>query len=100
MFDWLPRIGVLALKLPIHAYRLVLSPLLGPRCRFQPTCSGYALEALDKHGPLKGTWLAMRRLSRCHPVRWLGGRDGYDPVPEVHRPHSPACQTKTAESRS
>lgn len=100
MFDGLSRIGVLALKLPIHAYRLVLSPLLGPRCRFQPTCSAYALEALDRHGPIKGTWLAASRLSRCHPVRWLGGSDGYDPVPEPHRLDATACQAKTTESRS
>lgn len=66
------------LRLPIHAYRLVLSPYLGGRCRFQPTCSVYALEALEKHGPIRGLWLTARRLARCHP---LGGF-GYDPVPD------------------
>lgn len=65
------------LSIPIHIYRLLISPMLGPRCRYLPTCSDYALEALTSHGPLKGAWLATKRLARCHP--W-GGR-GYDPVP-------------------
>jgi putative membrane protein insertion efficiency factor len=74
----LRRVVVLALTLPIRAYQLVLSPLLGPRCRFYPSCSSYALEAIRTHGPLKGTWLAGRRLLRCHP--WNPG--GVDLVPE------------------
>ncbi|MFO7854884.1 MAG: membrane protein insertion efficiency factor YidD [Paracoccaceae bacterium] len=65
------------LALPVHAYRLVLSPWLGPNCRFRPTCSAYALEALETHGAFRGGWLALRRFARCHP---LGG-DGFDPVP-------------------
>jgi len=65
------------LALPVHAYRLFLSPWLGMNCRFQPTCSAYALEALEKHGAFYGGWLTLRRLLRCHP---LGG-SGYDPVP-------------------
>jgi hypothetical protein len=64
--------------LPVRAYRLLLSPWLGLNCRYQPTCSAYALEALEKHGAIRGTWLAMRRIARCHP----GGGSGYDPVPE------------------
>ena len=64
--------------LPIRAYRLLASPWVGRNCRFMPTCSEYALEALDKHGVWSGTWLTIRRLSRCRP----GGGDGYDPVPE------------------
>lgn len=64
--------------LPVRAYRLFLSPWLGHSCRFQPTCSAYALEALEKHGALRGTWLAARRVARCRP----GGGSGYDPVPE------------------
>ena len=64
--------------LPVHAYRLLISPWLGANCRYQPTCSAYALEALDKHGALRGAWLATRRIARCHP----GGGSGYDPVPE------------------
>lgn len=63
--------------LPVHFYRLVISPWLGSNCRYQPTCSAYALEALEKHGALKGGWLALRRIGRCHPF----GSSGYDPVP-------------------
>lgn len=66
------------LALPVQAYRLVLSPWIGHNCRFQPTCSCYALEALEKHGAGRGGYLAVRRLARCHP---LGG-SGYDPVPQ------------------
>lgn len=62
----------------VHAYRLVLSPLLGPSCRFQPTCSEYALDALSRHGAARGSWLTLRRMLRCHP--W--GGSGWDPVPE------------------
>ena len=62
---------------PIWAYRLLLSPVLGPRCRYLPSCSEYALEALAGHGVLRGGWLALRRILRCHP--W--GGFGYDPVP-------------------
>ncbi|HXD78525.1 MAG TPA: membrane protein insertion efficiency factor YidD [Puia sp.] len=61
----------------IRIYQWVLSPLLGPKCRFTPSCSNYAIEALRKHGPFKGLWLAVRRFSRCHP--W--GGHGVDPVP-------------------
>ena len=66
---------------PIRFYRYFVSPLLPPACRFRPTCSQYAIEAIETHGPLKGAWLALRRLVRCHPIRWLGGASGYDPVP-------------------
>ncbi len=61
----------------IKLYQWILSPLLGPKCRFTPTCSNYALEAFKKHGVFKGFWLTVKRISRCHP---LGGH-GYDPVP-------------------
>lgn len=61
----------------VKGYRLVISPLLGSNCRFQPTCSSYALEALDKHGALKGGWLAAKRIAKCHP--W--GGSGIDNVP-------------------
>ena len=63
--------------LPVHFYRLVISPLLGSNCRFQPTCSAYALEALERHGAIRGSWLGLRRVLRCRP----GGGSGYDPVP-------------------
>jgi putative membrane protein insertion efficiency factor len=62
-------------------YRLFLSPVLPMSCRFHPTCSGYAIEAIETHGPLRGGWLACRRIVRCHP--W--GGQGYDPVPEGDR---------------
>ncbi|WP_348765358.1 membrane protein insertion efficiency factor YidD [uncultured Salinisphaera sp.] len=65
------------LQLPIVIYRYTLSPLLGPRCRYMPSCSAYALEALQVHGPIRGSWLAFRRITRCHPLR----EGGFDPVP-------------------
>lgn len=61
----------------IKGYRLLLSPWWGRQCRFTPTCSEFAEEAIERHGALQGSWLAMRRVSRCHP--WRAG--GYDPVP-------------------
>jgi putative membrane protein insertion efficiency factor len=64
--------------LPVRAYRLIGSPWVGHACRYQPTCSAYALEALEKHGAFKGTWLMLRRIGRCHP---LGG-SGIDNVPD------------------
>jgi len=62
----------------VKLYRWFVSPLLGQNCRFYPTCSSYALEALERHGAVRGTWLATRRICRCHP--WNPG--GFDPVPE------------------
>lgn len=62
----------------IRLYQLAISPLLGPNCRYAPSCSEYAREAIARFGPLRGGWLALRRLGRCHP--W--GGSGYDPVPE------------------
>ena len=66
-----------ALLALIRAYRLVLSPWWGNHCRFTPTCSQYASEAIERHGATEGSWLAMRRIGRCHP--WCAG--GFDPVP-------------------
>ena len=65
------------LMLPIKFYQRCISPFTPPMCRFTPTCSNYAIEAIKKHGPFKGTWLAVKRILRCHP--W--GGSGYDPVP-------------------
>ena len=62
----------------IQLYRLLISPFIGPHCRFYPSCSEYALTAVDQHGALRGSWLALRRLGKCHP--WHPG--GLDPVPE------------------
>lgn len=65
------------LILPIRFYQHAISPLLPPACRYTPSCSQYAVEAIQVHGPFKGLWLAMKRIGRCHP--W--GGSGYDPVP-------------------
>jgi putative membrane protein insertion efficiency factor len=71
------RFAVYILLMPIYFYKHCISPLTPATCRYTPSCSEYAVQALKKHGPLKGLWLAIRRICRCHP--W-GGR-GYDPVP-------------------
>jgi putative membrane protein insertion efficiency factor len=76
-----------AVAAPIHFYRRFLSPLLPPSCRFTPTCSAYALEAIAEHGAGKGLLLTLRRLSRCHPITFLGGSSGFDPVPHSHHRH-------------
>jgi len=65
------------LQLLIRAYQLLLSPFLGGHCRFTPTCSQYAYQAIERHGALRGSWLAIKRIGRCHP--FCDG--GYDPVP-------------------
>ena len=65
------------LKSAVRFYQLTLSPFLGQSCRFHPTCSQYALDAIDRHGALKGTWIAGKRLLRCHPLH----PGGFDPVP-------------------
>ena len=67
-----------AMSLPVRAYRLILSPWVGHGCRFQPTCSAYAMEALEKHGGIRGGYLAVHRICRCHP--W--GGSGVDNIPD------------------
>ncbi|MFH1090060.1 MAG: membrane protein insertion efficiency factor YidD [Pseudomonadota bacterium] len=68
---------VKALLLPLRMYQFLISPLLPPACRFYPSCSQYAAEALVKHGPIRGLWLGVKRIMRCHPFH----PGGYDPVP-------------------
>lgn len=77
LWNLLNKLLVLILTVPILFYRNAISPLTPPSCRFTPTCSQYALEAIRKYGPFKGLYLAIRRILRCHP--W--GGSGYDPVP-------------------
>ena len=79
------RLLALPLIWLVKLYRIVISPWLGGNCRYEPTCSVYAIEALQTHGPLRGSWLAARRIGRCHP--WSGS--GYDPVPTNASPASP-----------
>jgi putative membrane protein insertion efficiency factor len=74
---------VLPLVWLVKGYRLLVSPFLPPSCRYTPTCSEYAIEALQRHGALKGAWLAVKRIGRCHP--W--GSEGYDPVPGSDEAH-------------
>ncbi len=83
VFQKLRRLPTSVLMLLVKLYQLVISPMIGPRCRFYPTCSEYAIEALKTHGAIKGGWLTIKRLGRCHPM----GTGGYDPVP-------PCCQPK------
>ncbi|MCU6707714.1 membrane protein insertion efficiency factor YidD [Paenibacillus sp. J5C_2022] len=72
------RVGRIVLQAPIRFYRKVISPLKPPTCRFYPSCSIYALEAIEKHGAAKGSWLAAKRIARCHPFH----PGGFDPVPD------------------
>jgi putative membrane protein insertion efficiency factor len=73
------------LRALIRFYQWFMSPLLGPNCRFHPTCSAYALEAVERHGALDGSWMAAKRICRCHP--WNDG--GYDPVPDARHAGTP-----------
>ena len=84
----LRRLAIALMAAPIHAYRGLVSPLTPPACRFTPTCSAYALEAIKIYGPARGVLLAARRILRCHPITWLGGSSGFDPVP-LRKHHHP-----------
>ena len=80
------RDGVVAMLVaPLRLYQWCISPLFPAACRFEPSCSQYAVEALQRHGPWRGLGLTLRRLSRCHPITWLGGASGFDPVPPIRR---------------
>lgn len=72
------RVLTLPLVALIRVYQILISPLLGPRCRFYPSCSSYALQALEQHGLIRGSYLSAARICRCHPLN----PGGYDPVPE------------------
>jgi hypothetical protein len=76
------------LQAPIHAYRKFISPLKPPTCRFYPSCSAYALEAIEVHGPAVGTWLALKRICKCHPFH-PGGIDYVPPRKGIARPNPP-----------
>jgi putative membrane protein insertion efficiency factor len=82
------------LLLLVGGYRRWLSPLLGPRCRFAPSCSAYAQEALVLHGAARGSWLALRRIARCHPFH----PGGHDPVPPVRPTQVTMNPTATADA--
>ena len=64
----------------IEGYKFFLSPLLGNSCRYLPTCSDYSIEALKTHGLLKGSFMSLKRILSCHPIKFLGGGEGFDPV--------------------
>ena len=87
-----------AVVLPLRVYRRWLSPLKPPMCRFSPTCSQYAVEAIELHGVVRGSLLALGRLLRCHPLC----KGGYDPVPgsEAHRNRAHACSGEIRETTS
>ncbi len=64
----------------IKIYRFLISPLLGPSCRYLPTCSEYSIEALERYGLFKGILLSLKRIFTCHPIKFLGGGEGFDPI--------------------
>ena len=92
----LPRLALIAL---VRAYRLLLSPWLGQACRFEPTCSAYAIGALEAHGALEGSYLTLRRIARCQP--WCQG--GHDPVPpareDTRGPRRPLFPFPTSDDK-
>jgi len=79
----------------IRAYQLVLSPLMGRQCRFEPTCSCYAIEAIKRHGSVRGGWMGMKRICRCHPF----SPGGYDPVPDLDQPKITPESTESSSAK-
>ncbi len=90
------RVPALLLVIVLRGYQLVISPMLGPTCRYAPSCSSYAVTAIRQRGAVAGCWLAARRLLRCHP--WAAG--GWDPVPERHRAPSSGTPSATKTTRT
>lgn len=80
----------------VNIYRYMISPVIGPRCRFHPTCSSYMIEAIKLHGPFKGCWLGLKRLGRCHPYN----DGGYDPVPGSECQHSCQCDDDSQKEKN
>ena len=81
--DPLRELSAAVIVAALRLYQWVISPLFPPACRFEPSCSHYAVQAVKLHGPWRGLALGLRRLSRCHPFTWLGGSSGFDPVPPL-----------------
>ena len=77
IYEGFKKVLVFLLLIPVRIYQYVISPVIGPSCRYTPTCSVYSVQALKKHGPFKGLWLSIKRIASCNP--W--GGSGYDPVP-------------------
>ncbi|GAA5178297.1 MULTISPECIES: membrane protein insertion efficiency factor YidD [Halomonadaceae] len=90
----LRNISTALLLVVLRGYQYLISPLLGPRCRFWPSCSNYAIEALRLHGPARGGWLALKRIAKCHP--WHAG--GIDPVPECPDCRQPVPDETASEA--
>jgi putative membrane protein insertion efficiency factor len=77
IYQGFKKVLVFLFLIPVRIYQYVISPIIGPSCRYTPTCSVYSVQALKKHGPFKGLWLSIKRILSCNP--W--GGSGYDPVP-------------------
>jgi len=84
----LSRLAVTAVLAPVRAYRLLLSPFLGNHCRFYPSCSAYCIEAVERHGPVRGLWLTLKRLGKCHPLH----PGGVDRVPNAALTRKPTYE--------
>jgi uncharacterized protein len=74
---------VLLLTALFRLWQITFSAVMPPSCRFTPSCSAYGIEAVQRHGVIKGSWLTVRRVMRCHPIKFLGGNHGHDPVPPL-----------------